>query len=221
MGKHLRDAIKILMEMLMGLSGKVESNVNMAFLALDKMDLKYAEEVIGKDEIIDEEEIKIEEECLKILALHQPVASDLRYLVTVMKMNNDLERIGDLAQDIAVHVKRVSDFTIKKGKIDFKPMYNAVMDMLQKSINSVVEMDKDMAFEVIKEDDFVDDKNRETCDMIAEYIKEDPENTKYYLQYIYISRRLERIADLTTNIAEDSIYLVSGEIVRHRSYEDM
>ncbi len=215
MGKHLKSAIDNLMEMLMNLSGKVEQNVSMAFDALKNMNVEIAKKVINNDEEIDKEEIIIEEECLKILALHQPVASDLRYIIAALKINNEIERIGDLAQDISGHVLALIKVFPKKNIIDFNPMYNAVLFMLKRSIDSMVNMDREMALDVIRKDDFVDNKNREICLKISNYIKEDPINTDYYLQNIYISKRLERIADLATNIAEDTIYLVSGEIVRH------
>jgi phosphate transport system protein len=215
MGKHLKNAIDNLMEMLMNLSGKVEQNVSMAFDALKNMNAGIAKEVIDNDVNIDKEEIIIEEECLKILAIHQPVASDLRYIIAALKINNEIERIGDLAQDISGHILALINFLQKKNIIDFNPMYNTVLYMLKKSIDSMVNMDKEMALDVIRKDDYVDNKNREICLEISKYIKEDPINTDYYLQNIYISKRLERIADLATNIAEDTIYLVSGEIVRH------
>ncbi len=215
MGKHLKSAIDNLMEMLMNLSGKVEQNVSMAFDALKNMNAEIAKKVINNDKEIDNEEIIIEEECLKILALHQPVASDLRYIIAALKINNEIERIGDLAQDISGHVLALIKVFPKKSIIDFNPMYNAALFMLKRSIDSMVNMDREMALDVIRKDDFVDNKNREICLKISNYIKEDPINTDYYLQNIYISKRLERIADLATNIAEDTIYLVSGEIVRH------
>ncbi len=215
MGRHLKDAIDKLMAMLMGLSGKVEKNVTMAFEALENMDSKIAEEVIANDIEIDQEEIIIEEECLKILALHQPVASDLRYIITALKVNNEIERIGDLAQDISGHILHLLGFPKVSHKIDFNSMFSGVIYMLKKSIDSMVNMDKDLALNVIKKDDFVDNKNREICSDLSNLIKNDPKNAEYYLQYIFISKRLERIADLATNIAEDTIYLVSGEIVRH------
>jgi len=215
MGKHLKSAIDNLMEMLMNLSGKVEQNVSMAFDALKNMNAEIAKKVINNDKEIDNEEIIIEEECLKILALHQPVASDLRYIIAALKINNEIERIGDLAQDISGHVLALIKVFPKKSIIDFNPMYNAALFMLKRSIDSMVNMDSEMALDVIRKDDFVDNINREICLKISNYIKEDPINTDYYLQNIYISKRLERIADLATNIAEDTIYLVSGEIVRH------
>ena len=215
MGKHLKSAIDNLMEMLMNLSGKVEQNVSMAFDALKNMNAEIAKKVINNDKEIDNEEIIIEEECLKILALHQPVASDLRYIIAALKINNEIERIGDLAQDISGHVLALIKVFPKKSIIDFNPMYNAALFMLKRSIDSMVNMDSEMALDVISKDDFVDNINREICLKISNYIKEDPINTDYYLQNIYISKRLERIADLATNIAEDTIYLVSGEIVRH------
>jgi phosphate transport system protein len=215
MGKHLRNAINILMEMLMSLSGKVERNVSMAFEALESMDSRIAKEVIKRDDEIDKDEILIEEECLKILALHQPVATDLRYIITALKVNNDLERIGDLSQDIAGHILNLINFPNYRNKINFQSMYNTVLYMLKNSINSMINIDEDLALDVIKKDDIVDNDNKKISLHMVELLKNDSKNAEFYLQNIYISRRLERIADLATNIAQDTIYLASGKIVRH------
>ncbi|MGB9696034.1 MAG: phosphate signaling complex protein PhoU [Ignavibacteria bacterium] len=194
----------------------VEEQIQKAITALDKQDLELAKEVIRSDKRIDEFEIHIEEECLKILALYQPVARELRFVVTVLKMNNDLERMGDLAANIARHAK----FLSKQGKIDliaeFALISTKVQAMVRKVLESLVNTDMYQAREVISADDEID---RLTNQLLKKTIKATEQNCHYVKEYFSIrsiSKNLERIADSATNIAEDVIYLCSGEIVRHQ-----
>lgn len=220
MGRHLQRAIQNLMGRLIALSARVEENVRLAVESVKSRDEKIARQAIDMDEEIDRTEIDIEEECLKILALHQPVAVDLRYIIAALKINNDLERIGDLALDIAEHALRLISDSKPVKRFDFDPLFAGVQKMLQQSLDSLVHLDADKAFEVLKADDEVDDMNHQLCQTVLEEIKRDPENAETLIQNMHVSKRLERIADLATNIAEDLIYLTRGEIVRHgRSLE--
>jgi phosphate transport system protein len=208
-------ALNKLKKMLLDLSGMVEKDVNRAVNALISGDGTLAQRVIQNDEKIDEMEVDIEEECLKILALHQPLASDLRYIVSVLKINNDLERIGDLAVNIA----ETAQFLLTQRKIDppfnFSGMADRVKDMLRKGLDALVKQNVLRAKNVIKSDEAVDEMHRGTYPIIKDRILEDPENADSYIYLLSASRYLERIADLATNIAEDVIYMVDGEIVRH------
>lgn len=215
MSKHLQKAIENLIKRLVAMSARVEDNVETALKALDERDEKTAQRVIDIDQEIDIEEIDIEEECLKILALYQPVAIDLRYIIAALKINNDLERIGDLAMAIAKHVIRILREPLPPNQFDLNGLFKRVSNMLTKSLDSIVNLNPDLAVEVLKADDEVDRMNKEFEKMVLEKAKEEPEGIYALIQYIYISRRLERIADHATNIAEDVIYLVKGEIVRH------
>lgn len=220
MGKHLQRAIQNLMGRLIALSARVEENVRLAVESVKSRDEKIARQAIDMDEEIDRTEIDIEEECLKILALHQPVAVDLRYIIAALKINNDLERIGDLALDIAKHALQLIADSKPVKRFDFDPLFAKVQKMLQQSLDSLVHLDAGKAFEVLKADDEVDDMNRQMCQTVLEEMKSDPENAETLIQNMHVSKRLERIADLATNIAEDLIYLTRGEIVRHgRSLE--
>jgi phosphate transport system protein len=220
MGKHLQRAIQNLMGRLIALSARVEENVRLAVESVKNRDEKLARQAIDMDEEIDQTEIDIEEECLKILALHQPVAIDLRYIIAALKINNDLERIGDLAMDIAEHALKLIAGSRPIKKFDFDPLFANVQDMLQKSLDSLVHLDADKAFEVLRADDEVDEMNREMCQAVLAEITSDPENAEFLIQNMHVSKRLERVADHATNIAEDLIYLTRGEIVRHgRSLE--
>jgi phosphate transport system protein len=185
--------------------------------SLEENNIELARQVIKDDKEIDKREIDIEEECLKILALHQPVAIDLRYIVAVLKINNDLERIGDLAQNISQNVTRILDAPVnmRTQHCDLQKIYNNAREMLKNSLDAIVNLDADTAEKVLKADDEVDRLNREFAREVIEEVKKNPEKAYVLHQYINISRHLERIADHATNIAEDVIYLVNGEIIRH------
>ena len=163
----------------------------------------------------------MEEECLKVLALYQPVAADLRFVVAVLKINNDLERIGDLASNIA---KTVSQLTIT-GPLELpeeiSSMAKQVEEMVKNSLDAVVKANPDLARQVRKEDDIVDAGRHTVRKLVIQQIKKDPEKVEGLLQINSISKHLERIADMATNIAEDVIYMVEGEIVRHRHRDDV
>ncbi len=163
-------------------------------------------------------EVEIEEECLKILALYQPVAIDLRFLAAVIKINNDLERIADEAVNIARRVSIIA----KREKIDISFDYSLMAGkaeyMLKKSLDALVNLDIDLAFKVCTLDDEVDEMLREAYDRIKQAIGEYPDRVGYLINLLLISRHLERIADHGTNIAEEVIYLIEGEIVRHGNY---
>lgn len=215
MPAHLQRAIDRLMKQLIGLSAKVEESVSRAVQSLDEGDAELARKVIKEDEIIDRREIDIEEECLKIFALHQPVAIDLRYLVAVLKINNDLERIGDLAQNISGHTLRILENPVLEKPANLQEIYMHVQSMLKRSLDSIVNLDADAAHEILKEDDEVDHMHHQLSAEVLEAIKKHPGQAGTLIQYIHVIRHLERIADHTTNIAEDIIYLVKGEIIRH------
>lgn len=215
MGKHLQREIQNLMRRLIILSSRVEKSIEMAVKSLEKRDEEMAKTVIKMDEETDQTEIDIEEECLKILALYQPVAIDLRYIIAALKINNDLERIGDLAVDIAEYALILIENPRPIKYFNFDFMFENVQNMLQKSLDSLVHLDSDKALEVLKADDKVDEIDKQICKAVLLEIKKDNENAEFLIQNIHISRRLERVADLATNIAEDLIYLTKGEIVRH------
>jgi len=158
----------------------------------------------------------VEEECLKILALHQPVARDLRYIVTVLKMNNDLERIGDLAKNCAqqsVHVAEQRGLVIP---YDLKGMAEKVQKMLQCSLDALVESDSLLARKVLEADDEVDAIDAQMYPDVQAAIREHPEQMQSLIRLLKVAQNLERIGDHATNIAEDVIYMIEGNIVRHR-----
>ncbi len=202
---------------LLTLSAVVEEGVRQASQALETFDATLAKQVIGTDEQVNQMEVELEEECLKVLALHQPVAIDLRYIVAVLKINNDLERIGDLASNIAERALTLTGETRISPPFDCNGMAHKVQIMLKKSLDCLVQMDIRLARQVLKLDDEIDQQHRDNFGLIKEQIRLQPDHLDALSQYLTVSRHLERIADLATNIAEDVYYMIEGEIVRHTS----
>lgn len=200
---------------LLTLCAVVEEGVDQAIQALDTFDAPLAKQVIGRDEEINRMEVELEEECLKVLALHQPVAGDLRYIVAVLKINNDLERIGDLAANIADQALALAGGTRIAPPYDCSNMAHKARAMLKMSLDSLVRLDVRLARKVLRLDDDVDRQHKENFTLIKEQIRQHPERIDPLSHYLTISRHLERIADLATNIAEDVYYMIEGEIVRH------
>ena len=215
MAEILDRELKKLKKMVSTISMNVEESMNKAIGSFIKHDSKLAKEVIEFDSTIDNLEIEIEEECLKILALHQPVAIDLRYIISIMKINNDLERIGDLATNIAHLVIMLED----KKRIDvhdiIPEMTDIVSRMLKNSLDALFNKDVDLAIKVQKTDDDVDILHSKMFSYISERIKIDNDLFDSLMPMLSASRCLERIADHCTNIAEDVEYFISGEITRH------
>ncbi|MBZ0201494.1 MAG: phosphate signaling complex protein PhoU [Ignavibacteria bacterium] len=209
--------IENLKKLILSLGAIVEEQIQRSMLALERRDSELADEVISKDREVDSLEILIEEECLKILALYQPVAKELRFVVAVLKMNNDLERMGDLASNIAKRARYLS----RKERIEIIEEFGIVADkvqaMVKKSLDALVNTDVNLAREVLAADDEVDRLTKQMLKRTISFIEKDPERTKDYFSIRSISKNLERIADSATNIAEDVVYLCSGEIIRHQS----
>ena len=215
---HLKKELSKLNELLLRLSAKVEKNLVRSIRSVEELDENLARIVLKADAEIDNHEIEVEEECLKILALHQPVAIDLRIIVSVLKINNDLERIGDLAVGIAKRTSPLKKHSEKKIDIDFSGISGIVKEMLEKSLNAFVNLNTEEAEEVLIMDDKVDDLNRNMYDFIKEKINEDVGSFNYMIHMLFIYRNLERVADHVTNIAEDILYMVNGSIVRHKKF---
>ncbi len=213
---RLQKELQKLKKRILSLGTMVEERVRMAIKAVETRDEKLAKRIIEMDREIDENEVEVEEECLKILALHQPVAVDLRFIAAVIKINNDLERIGDQAVNIAERVVSIARRPQVTVPFDYKLMAEKTETMLRESLDALVNLDADLAHKVCLKDDEVDDINREIYDKVKEAISSHPDRVGYMINLLLVSRHLERIADLTTNIAEEVIYLIEGEITRHR-----
>ena len=217
MAKHLQTDLNSLKEHTLALAAEVEESVRLAVRALEERNSSLASRVIDYDHTVDKKEVALEEDCLKILALHQPVAVDLRLVVAILKLNSDLERIGDLAVNIAERAQFLASREPVPTPMNFAGMAEITRNMLRKALDALVNMDIKLAREVCATDDEVDAINREMFAQVQNGIRDNPEQMECLLHLLSASRHLERIADHATNIAEDVIYTVDGEIVRHRA----
>lgn len=213
--KHFHKELEKIKKMLLSLSALVEERVNLAIMSVLKNDATAAMDIIRRDQEIDEREVEVEEECLKILALYQPVAVDLRFLIAVIKINSDLERIGDQAVNIAERVLIISRQSPCNYTYDYTPMAEKAQQMLRDSLDAFINLDAELAHKVIAMDDEVDKLESDAYDGIKQAMTEKPDCLSYMLNLFLVSRHLERLADHATNIAEGIIYMVEGEIVRH------
>ncbi|MFA7692425.1 MAG: phosphate signaling complex protein PhoU [Candidatus Hydrogenedentales bacterium] len=219
MSRHLLAEIERLKTRILELSDMVEQSVHQAVKSLQDGDKDTAQAVIDNDSAIDLAEVDIEEECQKILALHQPVAHDLRFIIAVLKINTELERIGDAAVSIADHASVLSAEEHISIPFDFLGMAERAKSMLRKSLDALVKLDAELAFFVINEDDVVDSINRGVYRLIEKSIQKNPERVSSLIHLLGVSRHIERIADHASNIAENVIYLVEGRIIRHHKGE--
>jgi len=219
MAKHFDRELEKLKKRILSLGAMVEERVYLAIKAIESRDPDLAEKIIRLDHEIDETEVEVEEECLKILALYQPVAIDLRFIVAVIKINNDLERIGDEAVNIAERIQSIAKYPNISFHFDYTEMAEIAAAMLKQSLDALVNLDIDTAFRVLTLDDEVDDIQGSAYSQIKQAMREkNPKEMTYLINLYLISRHLERIADHATNIAEEVIYLIEGEIVRHGKY---
>jgi phosphate transport system protein len=215
MNKHFQKALRKIKAMVLALGASVEDQVHLALQAISAYDVAIAEKIIDSDRQIDEMEVELEEECLKALALHQPVAVDLRFLVAVIKINSSLERIGDEAVNIAERVQIIAKTDPHFFRFDYTEMMRKAIHMLRISLDALVNMDSDTAYRVLTLDDEVDAMKRSAYDGIKEAMGQYKERFGYFINLLLISRHVERLADHATNIAEEVIYMIDGEIVRH------
>ncbi|MBW1929593.1 MAG: phosphate signaling complex protein PhoU [Deltaproteobacteria bacterium] len=216
MNRHLQVELEKLKKRILLMAGMAEESVQNAAKALKARDSELAQRIIDGDQVMNELEVEIEEECLKILALHQPVAVDLRFIVAVIKINNDLERVGDMAVNIAERVLVVAKKPPVSFSFDFDEMATKVEAMLKLSLDSLVNLDVDMAYRVLLMDDEVDGLKIRCYDLVKDALRNEPDRANSLINLFLVSRHLERIADHATNIAEDVIYMVEGQIHRHK-----
>jgi phosphate transport system protein len=217
--KHFSRELEKIKKLILSLGTMVEERVRMATQAIESNDAVLAQRIIKSDYEIDEMEVDIEEECLKVLALHQPVAIDLRFIIAVIKINNELERIGDQAVNIAERVWVTAKSEQLERYFDYSAMGEKAQNMLKMSLDALVNMDYDQAFEVVKMDDSVDQIKSDAYDRIKQAMGKHPDKIGYLINVLLISRHIERLADHATNIAEEVIYLIEGEIIRHAQHE--
>ncbi len=215
MAKHLQRDLDMLQRDLLALAADVEEAVNLAIRSLQERDGELAQQVIEGDPRIDQEENHIEEESLKILALHQPVAVDLRRIAAAMKINTDLERMADLAEDIAERALHLVRLPVIPIPIRLQSMTDLTTTMVRQSLDCFVNLDARQARRVCRLDDEVDRYNNEIIKELLATMQGSAAMVEPGLSLFSATRHLERIADHATNIAEDVVYLVEGTIIRH------
>jgi phosphate transport system protein len=216
---HLQREIDRLKRKILALGALVEDNLRRAFQAIENRDADKGHRVMVTDILIDDQEVEVEEECLKILALYQPVASDLRFLVAVIKINSELERIGDLASNIgerAIALAREHPVPVPGG---FAVMAERTGSILEKALDALVRQDAVVARCVLGADDEIDMLYDDLIAELKEIIRTYPEHLDAIVLLFHVARYLERLADHATNIAEDVLYMVEGEIHRHQMPE--
>lgn len=215
MAKHLEKELERLKKLIYTLGARVDESLELAVKSFQENDIELAKKVIEGDHEIDDLEVEVEEECLKALALYQPVAIDLRFIVAVMKMNSDLERIGDLAADIAKNGIYINNNAKPKIPLDLHQMTYLAKAIVRKSLDSLLNIDAYLAREVLKDDEEINAMKAEMKSEIVEALYRDPEHAETLITLLAITHRLERIGDHACNIAEDVIYMVEADIVRH------
>jgi len=214
--QHLLRDLETLKKELLTIGALVESALLKASATIVEARPDLAQKVIDGDNEIDLREVELESGCLKVLALHQPVAADLRFVVTMLKVNNDLERMGDLAVNIAERSLQILSSGAERPPHDFRQLATKVNEMVTGSLDALVNQDASLARKVIDSDDEVDRLHRANFDKLQAFMIRNPGSIPEAVGSLSISRNLERVADLATNIAEDIVFMIEGEIFRHR-----
>jgi len=213
--KQFEEELRLIKEKVLRLGGLVEEGIANSIKALVERDTQLAERTIENDHVVNGLEVEIDELCLKVLALRQPAASDLRLITTAVKIITDLERIGDMAVNVCERVLELNEEAPLKPYIDIPRMAEAAQRMLKESLDAFVNGDTDLATKVLVEDDFVDDLNRQIFRELLTFMMEDPNTISRAMKILFISKYIERIADHATNIAEMVVFMVKGKVIRH------
>jgi len=214
---HLQRDLDSVKKDIVHLGSLVQNSTQSVVEFLGTKSEQQLQDVLEYEDRINELEVDIEEHCLKVLALHQPVAIDLRFIIVIMKVNNDLERMGDQAVNISHRVKSLMDGPELPISLPIDEMTNAVQKMVSLSLEALVSQDPAIARKVVDMDDIVDDLNAQTYDLIRETIQANPSLVNSAMSMATISSNLERIGDLCTNIAEEVIFMVEGQVIRHQN----
>jgi phosphate transport system protein len=218
MTRHFHDELEQVKEKTLKLGSLVESMVEQAVASLVDRDSRLAEETIAADKKADTWEVEINEDCIRLLALQQPAAVDLRFITTAMKISTDLERTADQAVNISQRAIELNEEPQLKPYIDIPIMSQLAQKMLRESLDAFVRKDVALAFEVIETDNKVDALKNQIFRELLTFMMEDPRTIPRAIRLILVSRYLERVADHATNIAEMAVYLVEGKNIRHAPY---
>lgn len=218
MERHFEQQLGVLRKNLIQMASVVETAISNAVKSLTERNSDLARSVMAHDEQVDELELEIDKQCVDLLALQQPMAVDLRFITSAMKITNNLERMGDLAVNIAERVIPLNQEPQLKPLIDIPMMANIAQTMVKDSIDAFVNRDTALAQSVYQRDSTVDALNDQIFRELLTYMMEEPGNITRAVHLMFISRHLERIADHSTNIAEEVVYIVKGKVVKHRKY---
>ncbi len=216
----LDEELKKLKETILKMGALVESAIRDSIRSLVERENDLAKAIIERDHLINAFDVEIDEECIRLIALRQPMACDLRFITTAMKITTDLERMGDLAVNIAERALELNQEPILKPYIDIPKMSQIAQGMTRDSLDAFVRRDKKLAMDVIMRDDEVDDLKYEVLRELLFFMIQDPTTTSRAMKISFVAQYLERIADHATNIAEMVIYLVEGKIIRHMALPD-
>jgi phosphate transport system protein len=216
MTKSMQEDMSLLKQRILRMGGMVEEATRNATVALTQRRADLARRVIESDDTIDMIELDVDEECLRILALHQPVAGDLRFITAAMKINNDLERIGDLACNVA---ERAIDLSARDPLVlplHFERMTEIVRGMLHDALDALVNRNAQLARRVLERDVEINDIHKEHYGLLQDAMKSSADSVEAAVDLLSASRQIERIGDQTKNIAEDVVFLVEGQVIRHQ-----
>ena len=219
MERHFERDLEALKEQLLLMGGRAEAIVQKAIEALRRRDPVLARQVFEDDQAIDRLEIEIEERCLRLFALQQPLATDLRFITAALKVSNDLERIGDHAVNIAGNAERLIAEPELKPLVDIPRMAALAAGMLRESLDAFVRRDAVSARRLCRRDDEVDQLNRQVFRELISFMIEDPKTITRAMELILVARNLERVADLATNVAEEVVFIAEARIIKHHAEE--
>ena len=221
MSKHLEKDVNQVRNRILDLGEMVADSIETASAMIQNYDLVLVNQVYEVEHLIDTIEVEIEEECLKVLALHQPVSENLRFLIVVLKVNNDLERMGDQLKNIAERIEYISDKDRVVADLNLDSMAELCSKMVKESIVALTQQDAKRARTVLKLDDELDIMHAATYKTLTKVMLEKSESIRAALSLLTVSSNLERIGDLATNIAEEIISMEEGEIVRHKNLTEL
>jgi phosphate transport system protein len=219
MERHFERQIETLKELLLLMGGRAEQIVSKSIESLARRDADQARGVFDDDRAIDRLEIDVEELCIKLFALQQPLATDLRFIMSALKISNDLERVGDHAVNIAGGAVRLADQPPLKPLVDIPKMAALATSMLHDALDAFVHRDADTARRLCRRDDEVDGLNRQVFRELLSYMIESPSTITRAMELILVARNLERVADLATNIAEEVVFIAEARIIKHHADE--
>ena len=215
MHRHFDEELKDLNAKLLRMGGMVEDQIQGALRALVDRDSDLAREIIENDHRVNTLDVEVDEDCLRLLALQQPAARDLRFITTAMKISTELERMSDLAENICERALELNEEPQLKPYIDIPRMATWALQMVREALDAFVGSDVPLARKVCADDDFVDDLTEQLFRELLSFMLEDPQTTSRAIRITFIAKYLERIADHATNVAELVVYMVEGKIIRH------